>query len=85
MKKNKLSEVVFKNLIGKKIFNVGDNWIQLDNGLKIYLDNLEIELLNDGWDDDVHRCLVHDSMTERVCQSSLPEAKTRGTSTTFRP
>jgi hypothetical protein len=42
MKKNKLSEVVFKNLIGKKIFNVGDNWIQLDNGLKIYLDNLEI-------------------------------------------
>jgi kynurenine formamidase len=33
-------------LVGKKIIEVGTNYIKLDNGLRIYLDESEIEDLN---------------------------------------
>ena len=33
-------------LINRKIIEVGKNYIKLDNGLHIYLDNSEIEHLN---------------------------------------
>jgi hypothetical protein len=33
-------------LVGRTILSVGDNWIKLDNGTIIYLDDSEIELLN---------------------------------------
>ena len=33
-------------LIGKKIIEVGTNYIKLDSGLRIYLDESEIEDLN---------------------------------------
>ena len=42
----KLSEETRQNLIGKKIIEVGDNWIKLDNGCVIYLEESEIEMLN---------------------------------------
>lgn len=33
-------------LLGKKIFEVGPNYIKLENGLCIYLDEQEIDHLN---------------------------------------
>ncbi len=33
-------------LVGKKIIEVKDNYITIDNGLRIYLDDSEIEHLN---------------------------------------
>jgi hypothetical protein len=33
-------------LVGKKIIEVKDNYITIDNGLRIYLDDAEIEHLN---------------------------------------
>lgn len=33
-------------IVGKKIIDVGVNYLKLDNGLRIYLDESEIEHLN---------------------------------------
>jgi hypothetical protein len=46
MTTQKLSADTINSLIGRTIYNAGDNWIQLDNGLKIYLEDSEIEHLN---------------------------------------
>lgn len=40
------SEEVKKQLTGKKIHDVGDNYIVLDNGCRLYISESEIELLN---------------------------------------
>jgi hypothetical protein len=42
----KLSAESINMLVGRTIHSAGDNWIQLDNGLKIYLEDSEIESLN---------------------------------------
>ncbi len=42
----KISEEAKQGLIGKKIIEVGYNWIKLDNGCIIYLEESEIEMLN---------------------------------------
>jgi hypothetical protein len=42
----KLSEATKEMLVGLTIHSVGDNWIKLDNGIVIYLDDNEIESLN---------------------------------------
>jgi hypothetical protein len=42
----KLSEETKEMLVGLTIHSVGDNWIKLDNGIVIYLDDSEIESLN---------------------------------------
>jgi hypothetical protein len=41
----KLSQDTKEELIGKKIIAVGDNYIALDNGCRIYLDEDEINML----------------------------------------
>ena len=46
MTTQKLSADTIKMLIGRTIHSAGDNWIQLDNGIRIYLDDSEIESLN---------------------------------------
>ena len=40
------SEEVKKDLTGRKIHEVGDNYIVLDNGCRLYLAEDEIEFLN---------------------------------------
>ncbi len=42
----KLNEAAIESLLGRTIFSVGENWIKLDNGLIIYLDDSEIDVLN---------------------------------------
>jgi hypothetical protein len=42
----KLSADTIDMLIGRTIHSAGDNWIKLDNGLVIYLEDSEIEHLN---------------------------------------
>jgi len=42
----KLTEEAKEMLTGKTIISVGDNWVKLDCGLVIYLDDSEIEDLN---------------------------------------
>jgi hypothetical protein len=42
----KLSAEAKDMLVGRTIYSAGDNWIKLDNGLVIYLDDSEIEHLN---------------------------------------
>ena len=42
----KLSAESINMLVGRTIHSAGDNWIQLDNGLKIYLEDSEIEHIN---------------------------------------
>jgi hypothetical protein len=42
----KLTEEAKKSLIGKIITEVGDNYIVLDSGCTIYLDESEVEMLN---------------------------------------
>jgi hypothetical protein len=42
----KLNEAAIESLVGRTIFSVGDNWIKLDNGCIIYLEDSEIEVLN---------------------------------------
>ena len=32
-----------KDLIGKKIIAVGKDWMQVDDGQKLYLDEIEVE------------------------------------------
>jgi hypothetical protein len=46
MTSSKLNETAIESLIGRKIFSAGDNWIKLDNGCIIYLDDSEIDVLN---------------------------------------
>jgi len=46
------NEATAKALIGKTIIDVQSNYIKLDNGLCIYLEDSEIEILNDGWSDE---------------------------------
>jgi hypothetical protein len=43
----KLSEYAIDMLVGRTIHSASDNWIKLDNGLVIYLDDSEIEHIND--------------------------------------
>jgi protein transport protein SEC61 subunit alpha len=40
------SGLIMQLLAGAKIIEVGDNWIKLDNGCVIYLEESEIEMLN---------------------------------------
>jgi hypothetical protein len=42
----KLSADAIDMLVGRTILSAGDNWIKLDNGLVIYLDDSEVEHLN---------------------------------------
>jgi hypothetical protein len=42
----KLSAESIDMLIGRTIYSAGDNWIKLDNGLVIYLEDSEIEHIN---------------------------------------
>jgi len=51
MNKKLLTESVIESLIGKIIIDVKENWIKLDNGLKIYLQDDQIDTLNDILDD----------------------------------
>ena len=43
----KLNEATIEMLVGRTIYSASDNWIKLDNGLVIYLDDNEVEHLND--------------------------------------
>jgi hypothetical protein len=46
MQVEKISLETKDYLVGKKIVDVGDHYIVLDNGLRIYLDDAEIEHIN---------------------------------------
>lgn len=46
MTKTTISQETAESLIGKKVIEVGHNYIKLDNGLCIYLDEFEIDHLN---------------------------------------
>lgn len=47
----KISDETKKGIVGKKIVEVGDNWIRLDNGLRIYLGDKEVSDLNYLYED----------------------------------
>ena len=47
----KISDETKNGIVGKTIVKVGDNWIQLDNGLRIYLDEDEVNHINDMYED----------------------------------
>jgi len=42
----KLTAEAIEMLVGRTIYSAGENWIKLDNGLVIYLDESEIDNLN---------------------------------------
>ena len=42
----KLSAESIDMLVGRTIYSAGDNWIKLDNGIVIYLEDSEVESLN---------------------------------------
>lgn len=42
----KFSADTINSLIGRTIHSAANNWIQLDNGTRIYLDDSEVESLN---------------------------------------
>jgi hypothetical protein len=42
----KLTEEAKESLVGKKIIDAGDNYIVLEDGCRIYLEESEIEMLN---------------------------------------
>lgn len=42
----KLSDTAIENLVGKSIIEANENWIKLSDGCIIYLDDAEIEMLN---------------------------------------
>lgn len=42
----KLTAEAIDMLVGRTIYSAGDNWIKLDNGLVIYLEDSEIENIN---------------------------------------
>jgi hypothetical protein len=46
MQTQKLSANTIESIVGKKIIEAESNWIKLDNGCIIYLDDQEIEMLN---------------------------------------
>jgi hypothetical protein len=46
MTTQKLTAEAIDMLVGRTIYSAGDNWIKLDNGLVIYLDESEIDNLN---------------------------------------
>jgi hypothetical protein len=46
MTNQKLDQATIDILIGKKIIDAKDNWIKLDNGTTIYIEDSEIEMLN---------------------------------------
>jgi hypothetical protein len=46
MTTQKLSEETKEMLVGLTIHSVGDNWIKLNNGIVIYLDDKEVDSLN---------------------------------------
>lgn len=52
MSTSKLTQATKDGLIGRRIHDVGENYIVLDNGLRIYLEDSEIEHLNDINDDE---------------------------------
>ena len=43
----KLNETAINMLVGRTIHSASDNWIKLDNGLVIYLEDSEVNYLND--------------------------------------
>ena len=45
MKTSRISEDAKKSLVNKRIISIGDDYIELTNGLRIYLDENEIEML----------------------------------------
>jgi hypothetical protein len=45
MKKIRLSKETKQNLLGLKVSNVGDDYIELEGGIKVYIDEAEIEVL----------------------------------------
>ena len=45
MRTIRLNEDAKDTLLGKKVIAVGDDYIQLDNGTRIYLDEYEIDML----------------------------------------
>lgn len=61
----KLLSATIQNLIGKKIIHAENDWIELDNGRRIYLETSEIEMLNDDSDDE--------SLAEKLFFKSHPE------------
>jgi hypothetical protein len=46
MTNQKLDQATIDILIGKIIIDAKDNWIKLDNGTTIYIEDSEIEMLN---------------------------------------
>ena len=46
MTTTKLSETAIKTIVGKTIIEANENWIKLSDGCIIYLDDAEIEMLN---------------------------------------
>jgi hypothetical protein len=47
MTTEKLMQETIDILIGKKIIDAKDNWIKLENGIVIYIEDSEIKMLND--------------------------------------
>ena len=45
MERTELTIVMEIKLVGRTIIACGDNWIQLDNGQKIYLEESEVETI----------------------------------------
>ena len=45
MKTIKVSKETKKSLLGLKITNVGDDYIELEGGIRVYIDEAEIEML----------------------------------------
>lgn len=46
MTTSKLSETAIESLVGKTIIEANENWIKLSDGCIIYLDDAEVEMLN---------------------------------------
>lgn len=46
-----MTDATKEGIVGKTIVRVGDNWIQLDNGLRIYLGEDEVSHINDMYED----------------------------------
>lgn len=40
------SQEAIDSLIGKAIIDIGSNYVVLDNGIRIYIEESEIEMLN---------------------------------------
>lgn len=52
MSNTKLTESAKQMLIGRTIIGCGDDYIKLDNGLWIYLDEAEMANINSNYEDE---------------------------------